>query len=134
PSVGEGQVGAILWRGALRVDACGDADSLLSMGVAGIEVSHVIEVVTVMQVMNKLLTLTPIGHTAPSGYLFVRSERWLEVGEGDIFLTSLHDQQAWSNQSVQVRGVDVLAYIGVHPPPAVVGLIVWSMKNHVEIG
>ena len=63
------------------------------MRVAGIEVSHVIEVVTVMQVMNKLLALTPIGHAAPSGYLFVRGEWRRKVGfyaslSQDVFNTS----------------------------------------------
>src|SRR5689334_10572620 len=93
-----------------------------------------IEVVTVMQVMNKLVALTPIGYTTSSGYLFVGGEWWIEVREGDILLTRLHDQQSWCDQSVQVRGVDVLAHIGVHPPPAVMGFIVCSVQDHVEIG
>ena len=100
--MGEGHVRANLWRGMNRVGGDRDVDALLSVRVAGIEVSHVIEVVTVVHVMNKLVALTSIGHATPSGYLFVRSERGRKVGEGDIFPASLHDQQTWSDQSVQV--------------------------------
>ena len=73
------------------------------MWIRGVDISQVIAVSIVMQIVNKEhLMLICIGQAASAGNLFIRGKRGSEAGIGVIALARLNNQRAGSNQGVEV--------------------------------